>query len=52
VPDLPLCLGVLKHKTSLTRGASSSCQKTFYDGFMLMWCNFKLEGILFRSGQI
>jgi hypothetical protein len=21
----------------------------FYDGFMLMWCNFKFEGVLFRS---
>ena len=50
VPDLPLCLGVLKHRASLARGgASSSCQKNFYDGFLLMWCNFKFEGVLFRS---
>jgi len=21
----------------------------FYDGFLLMWCNFKFEGVLFRS---
>ena len=47
--DLPLCLGVLKHRASLVRGASSSCQKLFYDGFLLMWCNFKFEGVLFRS---
>ena len=20
-----------------------------YDGFLLMWCNFKFEGVLFRS---
>ena len=20
----------------------------FYDGFLLMWCNFKFEGVLFR----
>jgi hypothetical protein len=30
------------------RGASS-CQIVFYDGFLLMWCNFKFEGVLFRS---
>ena len=33
MPDLPLCLGVLKHRAS----------------FLLMWCNFKFEGVLFRS---
>ena len=49
VPDLPLCLGLLKHRASLARGDSSSCQKIFYDGFLLMWCNFKFEGVLFRS---
>ena len=38
VPDLPLCLGVLKHRAPF-----------FYDGFLLMWCDFKFEGILFRS---
>jgi hypothetical protein len=27
VPDLPLCLCVLKHRAPLTRGGSSSCQK-------------------------
>ena len=30
-------------------GASSSCQKNLYDEFLLMWCNFKFEGVLFRS---
>ena len=51
MPDLPLCLGVLKHRASLAslaRGASSSCQNN-YDEFLLMWCNFKFEGVLFRS---
>ena len=48
VPDLPLCLGVLKHRASLVRGASSSCQEYFNDGLLLMWCNFKFEGVLFR----
>ena len=31
------------------QGVSSSCQIFFYDGFLLMWCNFKFEGVLFRS---
>jgi hypothetical protein len=30
-------------------GGSSSCQKIAYDGFLLMWLNFKFEGIVFRS---
>jgi hypothetical protein len=30
-------------------GASSSCQQNCYDGFLLMWCNFKFKGVLFRS---
>ena len=34
---------------SLARGGSSSCQIFFYDEFLLMWCNFKFEGVLFRS---
>ena len=49
VLDLPLCFGVLKHRASLARGGSSSCQNNFYDGFLLMWCNFKFKGVLFRS---
>ena len=27
----------------------SSYQQKFYDGFLLMWCNFKFEGVLFQS---
>ena len=51
MPDLPLCLGVLKHRASLARGGkgSSSCQAFNYDGFSLIWCNFKFEGVLFWS---
>ena len=30
-------------------GASSCQKKEFYDGFLLLWCNFKFEGVLFRS---
>ena len=40
---------MLKHRASLARGASSSCQTFYYDGFLLMWCNFKFEGVLFWS---
>jgi len=32
VPDLPLCLGVLKHRAPLARGAHLSAN-FFYDGF-------------------
>ena len=40
LPDLPLCLGVFKHRAPLAREGPSSCQKKpFYDGFLLMWCN-------------
>jgi hypothetical protein len=49
VPDLPLCLGVHKHRAPLARGEGHlSAKKHFYDGFLLMWCNFKFEGVLFR----
>jgi hypothetical protein len=48
MPDLPLCLGVLKHRTPLTKGAIF-LTIFFYDGFLLMWCIFKFEGVLFRS---
>ena len=30
-------------------GASSCLKNNIYDGFLLMWCNFKFEGVLFRS---
>jgi len=49
VPDLPLCLGVHKHRAPLARGAHLLPKNVFYDGFLLMWCNFKFEGVLFRS---
>ena len=49
VPDLPLCLRVLKHRASLAVGAHHSAKNYFFDGFLLMWCNFKFEGVLFRS---
>ena len=40
MPDLPLCLGVHKQR---------AYQANFSDGFLLMWCNFIFEGVLFRS---
>ena len=52
VPDLPLCLGVLKHRAPLTKGGGGwgvVLSIFFYDGFLLMWCNFKFEGVMFRS---
>jgi hypothetical protein len=54
VPDLPLCLGVLKHRASLARGPRWPgglifLPKIAYDGVLLLWCNFKFEGVLFRS---
>ena len=52
MPDLSLCLGVLKHRASLARGWGGGhlLAKIFFcDGFFLIWCNFKLEGVLFRS---
>jgi hypothetical protein len=50
VSDLSLCLDVLKHRAPLVKGGrgASSFQKNIYDGFLLMWCNFKFEGVLFR----
>ena len=48
VPDLPLWLGVLKHMASLARGPHLPAPNIFYAGFLLMWCNFKFEGVLFR----
>jgi len=32
---------VLKHRAPLARGAIFLPKKVFYDGFLLMWCNFK-----------
>ena len=42
---LPLCLGVLKHRAPLGKGGgggASYYQKKYYDGFLLMWCNFNI----------
>jgi hypothetical protein len=30
-------------------GGHLPAKHNFYDGFLLMWCNFKFEGVLFRS---
>jgi hypothetical protein len=51
VPDLPLCLGVLKHRAPLARREGHLPAKNFvlYNGALLMWYNFKFEGVLFRS---
>ena len=49
VPDLPLCLGMLKHRAPLARGGGGHLPAKRNDGFLLMWCDFKFEGILFRS---
>jgi hypothetical protein len=40
-------IGVLKHRASLARGGPHLPAKQIYDGFLLMWCNFKFEGVLF-----
>ena len=45
VPNLPLCLGVLKHRALLFRGRGA----IFLSKFALRWCNFKFESVLFRS---
>ena len=48
--DLPLCLGVLKHRAPLAKGGGHlSAKNIFAMEFLLMWCNFKFEGVLFRS---
>jgi hypothetical protein len=49
VPDLPLYLGVLKHRVPLARGGAIFLPQFIYDGYLLMWCNFKFEGVLFQS---
>ena len=42
VPDLPLCLGVLKPVGEGGRGGGIFLPKKNYDGFLLISCNFKL----------
>jgi len=51
VPDLPLYLGVLKHIAPLARGRAIFLPLLFYDGFLLMWSNFRIEGVLFQSNS-
>lgn len=48
VPDLPLCLGVLKHRAPLARWPIF-LQQNKKRWILLMWCNFKYEGVLFLS---
>jgi len=50
VPDLPLCLGVLKHRAPLARGPIF-LPKLFYDGFLLM-CGAILNLKAFCFGAI
>ena len=49
VPDLPLCLGVLKHRASLARGASSSCQKLFTMDFCFCGAILNLKAFCFGA---
>ena len=49
MPDLLLCLGVLKHRAPLAMGGGGGSSIFFYDGCLLKWCNFKFEDALFRS---
>ena len=45
VPDLPLCVGVLKHRAPLGRGDLST-KKIAYDGFLLIWYNFYFSNFM------
>ena len=47
--DLPLCLGVPMHRAPLDRGGGIFLPNIFAMEFLLMWCNFKFEGVLFRN---
>jgi hypothetical protein len=44
VPDLPLCLVVLKQRAPLARGGASSCESFFLQWIFAykMWCNFNI----------
>ena len=47
---LPLYLGVLKQRAPLAReGVHLPAKNKFDHACLLTWCNFKLEGVLFRS---
>ena len=48
VPDLPLCLGVLKHRAPLTRGGSS-CQFFFTMDFCLCGAILNLKALCFGA---
>ena len=48
-PDLPLCLGVVKHRAPVARGTIFLPKMFVYDGFLLIWCNFKFQDVLFWS---
>ena len=49
MPDLLLCLGVLKHRALLARGGGIFLPIFFYNGYLLKGFNVKFEGVLFRS---
>jgi hypothetical protein len=49
VPDLPLCLGVLKHRVPFARRTHLPANLFFYDGILLIGCNSNFEGVLIRS---
>ena len=49
VPDLPLCLRVLKHRSSLTRGSSSSYQKKSTMDFCLCGAILNLKAFCFGA---
>jgi hypothetical protein len=49
VPDFSLCLGVLKHRAPLARWPIFLPNNVLYDGYLLKWCNFKFEVVLFRN---
>ena len=49
MPDLSLCLGLVKHRARWPGGGDLPVKILFYDGFLLMLCNFIFEGVLLRS---
>jgi hypothetical protein len=49
VSGLPVCLGVLTHRATLARGPIFLLKKKITMDILLMWCNFKFEGVLFRN---
>jgi hypothetical protein len=50
VPDLPVCLITGPCWQAKGGGGGHLPAKLFfYNEFLLLWCNFKFEGVLFRS---